>query len=52
MSVEPKKGTSELPVLPIKSAVLFPRMLMPLAVGRSGSIAGCARLRTQAARER
>ena len=29
----------ELPVLPLKNAVLFPYMLMPLSAGRAGSIA-------------
>ena len=29
----------ELPVLPLKNAVLFPYLLMPLSAGRAGSIA-------------
>ena len=28
-----------LPVLPLKSAVLFPGLLMPLSAGRPGSVA-------------
>ena len=30
----------ELPVLPLKNAVLFPYLLMPLSAGRPGSVAG------------
>jgi len=37
MSEQPVVYT--LPVLPLKSAVLFPYLLMPLSAGRPGSIA-------------
>src|ERR1700739_2398093 len=37
MSDEPVVYT--LPVLPLKNAVLFPYLLMPLSAGRAGSIA-------------
>ena len=37
---EPKPGEmSGLPVLPLKNTVLFPQMVMPLAVGRAASLA-------------
>ena len=29
----------ELPLLPLKNSVLFPGLLLPLAVGRAGSVA-------------
>ena len=33
------KDVRELPVLPLKNAILFPHFLMPLSVGRANSLA-------------
>ena len=38
MSEDKEKQLSSLPLLPLKNSVLFPGLLMPLAVGRSGSL--------------
>ncbi len=35
---EPRTGATALPLLPLKNAVVFPRMLIPLAVGRPRSL--------------
>ena len=37
MTDSPRSTVS--PVLPVKSSVLFPHLLLPLAVGRPGSVA-------------
>lgn len=39
MSVSNQPTVHLLPVLPIRNAILYPRLLMPLAVGRTGSVA-------------
>ncbi len=39
---EQETGTQTLPLLPLKSTVLFPYLLMPLSVGRKASLAAVA----------
>ena len=36
---EKENGIRTLPLLPLKNSVLFPGLLMPLSVGRPGSLA-------------
>lgn len=38
-SIEATEGTMDLPILPLRNSVLFPQVVIPLAVGREKSIA-------------
>src|SRR6266480_4196354 len=45
---ETNSGIRTLPLLPLKNSVLFPGLLMPLSVGRPGSVAAIeAALKTE-----
>ena len=39
MAPNPKSGTQDLPILPVRDTVLFPGAVMPLTVGRESSLA-------------